>query len=173
MMTASSIGSITFDLTATIFGVPISGTHTMIGGVCGGGMAGLGPRALDYGMLFKKVVPSWFLSPAIAGSLCFTMIVIVSLATLNGAKARLSWRLFNLQCITGAVLALDTWFLLILIQKNGTPKGQKIVKPWQYVFLPIFFIVGFIASRVWMARIALTKKTLSEKFGFVAKLVTF
>lgn len=96
MMAASSLSSIIFDMTATVFGVPISGTHTMVGGVLGGGMSGLGPRALNYDMLLKKVVVSWFASPAIAGSLCFILIAVASLFTLNGFNAGLKWKLFNM-----------------------------------------------------------------------------
>jgi PiT family inorganic phosphate transporter len=120
-MVASSLASITFILVTTVFGIPISGTHAFVGGLLGAGMAALGPRALDHHMLVNRVVVSWFASPAVAAVICFIFIAIVSLMTLNGAKASLWWKLFNLQLVSGFTIAFITLMLMLLILKNNTP----------------------------------------------------
>jgi phosphate/sulfate permease len=41
------------------------------------------------------------------------------------------------------------------------------------VFLPIAFILGYLMSRVWMIHVAMRRKSLREKFVFLAKLCSF
>lgn len=114
IMFSVSLAAFGFIMFASIFGMPISGTHTIVGALIGAGLAGLGGSAIDYAYM-RRVILSWFYSPAVTSSLCFVLIVLVSLLTLNSGGARLKWRLFNTQLIAGFALAISTYMILILV----------------------------------------------------------
>jgi hypothetical protein len=56
--------------------------------------------------------------------------------------------------------AIATYMLLILVQKNYTPKGEPIVDLWQYGLMPVAFLIGFLASRYFMAHVSQPTKTI-------------
>lgn len=172
LMFSASAASFLFILMVSLFGMPISGTHTIVGSLIGAGIAGLGASAISYSYL-KKVVLSWFISPVVSGGLCFLFIVAVALTTLNGAGTSLKWRLFNAQLVTGMTFAIVCYLMLILVQKNYTAEGDNIVDPWQYWFLPAGFILGFLLSRLFMAHASKPEASTLEKLGFMCKLATF
>lgn len=128
-MFSVSLASFLFIISSSVFGMPISGTHTVVGALIGAGIAGLGASAIsaDY---MKRVVISWFVSPAVSSTLCAILISLVSLTTLNGGGASLKWRLFNLQVISGFTFAIMLYMLLILVQKNYTGADEPIIDTW-------------------------------------------
>jgi len=69
-------------MTSCFFGVPISGTHTVIGALLGAGIQATGAETLAWYKLIK-IVFSWFLSPAIACLIGFTIMVIVTTLVQN------------------------------------------------------------------------------------------
>jgi len=172
LMFAASASSFFFILCVSIFGMPISGTHTIVGSLMGAGIAGLGASAISYSYM-KKVVLSWFVSPIVAGSLCFLFILIVSVMNLNGAGASLKWRLFNIQLVTGGTFLIMVYLTLILVQKNYTADGDNIVAPWQYWLLPIGFAFGFLGCRLFMAHAVNPETSLGTKLGFMFSCYTF
>jgi phosphate/sulfate permease len=129
IMFSVSLASFLFIISSSVFGMPISGTHTVVGALIGAGIAGLGASAIsaDY---MKRVVISWFVSPAVSSTLCAILISLVSLTTLNGGGASLKWRLFNLQVISGFTFAIMLYMLLILVQKNYTSADEPIIDTW-------------------------------------------
>ena len=132
--------------------MPISGTHTVVGGLIGAGIAALGASAISPAYL-QRVVISWFVSPAVSSTLCAFLIIIVSLTTLNGAGASLKWRLFNLQIVAGFTFAIMTYMILILVQKNYTAADEPIIDTWQYGLFPGSFVLGWLATRFFMAHL--------------------
>lgn len=150
LMFVVSLASFLFIIVASVFGMPISGTHTVIGALIGAGVSALGRNAISYSYI-TRIVVSWFVSPVLAAALCFVFILLVSVLTLNGAKASLRWRLFNLQLVTGAVFTLMLYMILILVQKNIKAKNEPLIDDWQYGLLPVSFVVGWLACRFFMA----------------------
>jgi PiT family inorganic phosphate transporter len=68
-----------FILTSSLFGMPISGTHTVIGALLGAGLVVTGADGLNWSQMIK-IVASWFISPVTAGLLSFlTMMVVLAL----------------------------------------------------------------------------------------------
>lgn len=57
-------------LLASRMGWPVSTTHTIIGAIIGFGCITIGPQAVDWGEV-KKIVGSWFITPAIAGVIAY------------------------------------------------------------------------------------------------------
>ncbi|KAG2223335.1 hypothetical protein INT45_008992 [Circinella minor] len=83
-MMCALIGSSTWVLTATRFGWPVSTTHSIIGAICGFGIAGFGGSAVDWtwdGII--QIVVSWFLSPALAGIIAAIIYTITKYAVLR------------------------------------------------------------------------------------------
>jgi len=171
-MFSVSLAAFSFIMFASIFGMPISGTHSIVGALIGAGIAGLGGSAIDYTYM-RKVILSWFVSPAVSSSMCFIFIILVSITTLNSSGASLKWRLFNLQVVTGLTFGIAVYMLLILVQKNYTPKGEPIIDLWQYGLMPGAFLIGFLASRYFMAHVCLPAKSFGEKFIFSIKFCAY
>ncbi|KAI8138499.1 phosphate transporter [Fennellomyces sp. T-0311] len=83
-MMCALIGSATWVLTATRFGLPVSTTHSIIGAICGFGIAGFGGGAVDWswnGII--QIVVSWFLSPVLAGAIAAIIYMITKYAVLR------------------------------------------------------------------------------------------
>jgi phosphate/sulfate permease len=113
-MLSVGIASFLFILTSSFFGVPISGTHTVVGALIGAGIAGLGSKEISWKQL-QRIVLSWFVSPILSSFLCFCLMILVAVTTLNGVGMSLKPRLFNLTFISGTVFCLITYMVIILI----------------------------------------------------------
>jgi hypothetical protein len=44
-----------------------------------------------------------------------------------------------------------TYMVLILVQKNYVLPGEPIIDQWQYSLFPLAFVIGFLASRYFIA----------------------
>jgi inorganic phosphate transporter, PiT family len=173
IMFAEVTASFVFKFTAARLGYPVSATHDFIGSLLGAGMAGLGPKAINARMMLTKVIPAWFISPALAAAICFVLINIVCLTTLNGAKASLRWRLFNMQCIMGGVFSLITYMLILIINKNAVKPGHHVWEHWMWAVIVGVFVFGFTVCRSWMAHVTMKEKPWLHRLGFVAKIGAF
>jgi PiT family inorganic phosphate transporter len=83
MMLAVCIASFSFILISSLFGMPISGTHTVIGGLVGAGMAGMTAAAVNWNK-FGMTVLSWFVSPILASTLAALLFIVICAFTLGG-----------------------------------------------------------------------------------------
>lgn len=113
-MLGASISSFIFIMGSSVFGMPISGTHSVVGALIGAGMVGSGPDSINYRMLIK-IVASWFVSPLLSMSLCFVVLVLATTLTFNGAKLALGTKVLMLSLIYAAVLALINFMFLQLV----------------------------------------------------------
>lgn len=63
--------------------------------------------------------------------------------------------------IAGLSIALIVYMIELLINRNlNHPKGTPVIPHWEYCFVPIAFVIGFIFSRCWMIHITMKDKTL-------------
>ena len=53
------------------------------------------------------------------------------------------------------------------------PAGEPIIDSWQYSLFPFAFLVGFLASRFFMAFVCMPDSSVFSKFAFMFKIVTF
>ena len=73
-MTCALISSSLYLTVATRFGMPVSTTHSIIGGVIGVGIAALGTSGVNWGWNgVSQVFAAWAIAPGIAG--CFAAII--------------------------------------------------------------------------------------------------
>jgi len=69
IMVCALIGSSTFMTAATRLGMPISTTHSIMGGVLGAGIAAVGASGVNWGWKgVAQVFAAWAIAPGIAGA---------------------------------------------------------------------------------------------------------
>jgi inorganic phosphate transporter, PiT family len=83
MMLGVSLASFMFIMTSSLFSMPISGTHTVVGAVIGAGIVGAGSNQVGWAYMIN-VVLSWIISPLLTMCLSFLNLWAVSYLTLGG-----------------------------------------------------------------------------------------
>lgn len=85
MMLGASISSFIFIMVSSVFGMPISGTHTVVGALIGSGIAAVGASQINWGKL-GIIVASWFIAPIVAIIFSGLLYLAVARLTLDHAK---------------------------------------------------------------------------------------
>ncbi|HSR40690.1 MAG TPA: inorganic phosphate transporter [Longimicrobiales bacterium] len=75
-MTAALLGAAIWLQAATLVGLPVSTTHSIVGAVVGFGLVSVGVSGIDWTTL-GSIVASWVVSPALGGILGFLAFVVV------------------------------------------------------------------------------------------------
>lgn len=115
MMFSVCLSSFLFILTSSLFGMPISGTHTVVGALLGAGLVITGVDGLNWNQMLK-IVASWFISPAMAGILSFgTMMLVLSL-TFNTKSVSFQMRLLMQKLITAVCFMIIGFIMDDLLQ---------------------------------------------------------
>ena len=101
--------------TATKYGLPVSTTHSIVGGILGIGLY-VAPEHVDWGVV-TKIVMSWVASPLLGGILAFTTFNIVKKVIMDVENPVERSR------IMAPILALPTFFVLGLALQYKAMKG--------------------------------------------------
>ena len=153
MIIGGLAGAITWSTLCTYFGLPISNSHSLIGGIMGAGIAGLGFEKLVYDGL-TKVFAGIVIAP-IGGmifGIALTGIIITLLARRKPAIVNKTFG--RLQIISSA------WFALT----HGANDGQKTMG----IIVLILFSAGMIPELempLWVIFAAATAMGLGTFFG--------
>ncbi len=148
---------------ATIVGAPVSTTHSIVGGVLGGGIAAAGLSVVDWAVM-AKIAASWVISPLIGA--------VIAAAFLAFIKAAIVYR-------GDRIAAAKTW-VPVLVAVMGAAfsaylmlKGLKRV--WEAddatliaVSAAAFFMIYFIVRPM----VAVAAKTMKNTREDVGKLFT-
>ena len=113
MMLATSIASFIFIMASSFFGVPISGTHTVVGALIGSGLATAGADNIHWDKL-GLITASWFLAPILSAILCGAFFVAVCALTLD-ARSHFKTRLMWLTMFTAIAFVLICVMMIKLI----------------------------------------------------------
>ena len=89
------IASSTWVIFASKFGWPVSTTHSIVGAVCGAGIAGLLPLNIVFGFNsvvwgwngMGKIIASWFISPILAGIVASGVFLFTRTIVLNNKES--------------------------------------------------------------------------------------
>lgn len=119
MMLGTSIASFVFIMASSVFGMPISGTHTVVGALIGSGLATLGAESINWGKL-GIIASSWVVAPILSIALCGLFFVIVCSFTLNSARNSFKARLLWLTLISGIAFMLISVMIIKLIQEKDS-----------------------------------------------------
>ena len=153
MIVGGLIGAITWSSLCTYFGLPISNSHSLVGGVIGAGIAGLGYEQLVYGGL-TKIFAGIVISPI--GGIIFGLVITGVIITVfaNKKPAIVNKTFGRLQIISSA------WFALT----HGANDGQKTMG----IIVLILFSAGLIPELempLWVIFAAATAMGLGTFFG--------
>lgn len=84
VMVCALVGSSTFISIATKLGMPVSTTHSIIGGVLGAGIAAVGTGGVNWGWKgVSQVFAAWAIAPAIAGGFAAVLFIVTKYGVLK------------------------------------------------------------------------------------------
>ena len=148
---------------ATYVGAPVSTTHSIVGGVLGGGIAAAGFAIVDWSVM-GKIAASWVISPALGA--------LIAAAFLTLIKAAIVYR-------EDRIAAAKTW-VPILVAIMGAAfsaylmmKGLK--KVWTADVATVMVVVGaafFLIYFIVRPMIAVASKTMANTREDIGKLFT-
>ncbi|MFB5631218.1 MAG: anion permease [Nitrosopumilaceae archaeon] len=146
-------GAITWSTVCTVFGLPISNSHSLIGGIIGAGIAGLGFEKLVFDGL-TKVFAGIVIAPI--GGIIFGLLITSLIITVfaRHRSAQVNHAFGKLQIISSA------WFALT----HGANDGQKTMG----IIVLILFSAGMIPEiemPIWVIFAAATAMGLGTFFG--------
>ena len=142
---------------STVFALPISTTHSIVGGMAGFGIVAVGWSAVNWGkMLF--IVASWFLSPLLGGLMAFAMFKFISWAILHRNKP------FEAAKKVGPVLIGLTFFIVMLMFFRKAMHMDRLQGPvlWSGLIGLATAIIAFLVLR--------RRKADKDEFGSVENI---
>ena len=166
MMLAVSIASFCFIMASSIFGMPISGTHTVISALVGAGLVGCGASNIAW-LQVVKIISSWVISPLLSSMMCLLLIMICCATTLGGYNFSLKARLLSLSLITAFSFALTNFMSITLFQVIDT------IDPNEYWSIPCSFLLGILVSRAILFNLLLRESSICGTFCKVLKFWDF
>lgn len=114
---AALLGSSIWILLATIWGMPVSTTHSIVGGMAGFGIASIGLDAINWGRMMSIFV-SWILSPIAGWLLAYVVFKLISYAILRRPNPSTAMKKAT------PVIIFTTFFIISLLFMLKTLKMQ-------------------------------------------------
>ena len=152
MMFSVCLASFGFIMTSSFSGMPISGTHTVVGSLLGAGIVGTGVENLNWKKL-GQIILSWFLSPALSAFITFILMMLISKFTMNTSTLSFRARILWLQILSAFCFVIIAMLLLRLtgLEDEMTPddlkEGELLV--WNIgFFYALPFYIGMAAVRI-------------------------
>ncbi|KAA8576835.1 hypothetical protein MFRU_014g00780 [Monilinia fructicola] len=125
-MTCALVSSSLYLTLATKLGLPVSTTHSIIGGVIGVGIAAIGTDGINWGWNgVSQVFAAWVIAPGIAGSFAAILFLITKYGIMtrkNPVRAALISIPFYFGITTGLLTMLIVW--------KGAASASATVKTW-------------------------------------------
>jgi PiT family inorganic phosphate transporter len=124
---------------ATAFELPVSTTHSIVGGMAGFGIASAGFSAINWGKMFF-IVASWFVSPFLGGILAFFLFRYISASILRKRRPFAAAKRVAPLLIGATLLIVSLMFFVKALHYEG---GYFVPLSMS---LNIAFVVGIISS---------------------------
>ena len=128
---AGLAGAITWDLLTWYYGLPVSSSHALIGGLIGAGLTAAGPRALVWSGINKTLL-FIVLSPVIGMLLGFALMLAVLWIFRSAIPARIDRLFRRLQLVSSALVSLG----------HGTNDAQKTMG----IIAALLFANGYLGK---------------------------
>ena len=152
MMLAVSIASFFFIMASSVFGMPISGTHTVISALVGAGIVSCGASNIAW-LEVVDIVLSWIISPILTAAVTLVLLMLCCAATMGGFQFSLKTRLLNLSLLTGFSFALTNFMSITLFQALDN------IDPKEYLSLPCSFLLGVLVCRAILLALLMEQRT--------------
>lgn len=171
MMFSVSLASWIFIMTSSFSGMPISGTHSVVGALLGAGIVTTNVDDLNWKKL-GWILFYWVVSPLTSAAIAYVLMLYVSWLTLDTQKMKYWNRLFWLQTIQVICLMAFAFVFKELIYKS---QNLSAGVEDNLLTLGIAFIGSFIVSRLMMLSVLLYnskfKASKCTKCGFFLQAV--
>ncbi|KAM3162328.1 Phosphate transporter [Lachancea thermotolerans] len=119
-MTCALVGSSCWLTIATSIGLPVSTTHSIVGGTLGAGIAASGAGGVVWGWDgVAQIIASWFIAPVLAGLIAAIIFTISRICVLE-VKA-LEKSIKNALLLVGLLVFVTFSILTMLIVWKGSP----------------------------------------------------
>lgn len=119
-MACALVGSATWLSIATSIGMPVSSTHSIVGGTIGAGIAAGGAKGVQWGWGgVSQIIASWFIAPILAGCLV-TIIFLISKFLVLDVKP-IEKAIKNALLLVGFLVFATFSVLTMLIVWKGSP----------------------------------------------------
>ncbi|GAN06995.1 solute carrier family 20 [Mucor ambiguus] len=136
-MTCAIIGSSVWVLFATRNGWPVSTTHSIVGAICGVGIAAFGGSSITWGWSgLGQIITSWFLSPVFAGAVAAIIYSITKYGILR-QKDSVKWAVRLIPVYFFFTTTIEAFYLIY----KGAP-GTQAAKMHVGVIVAIAFGIG-------------------------------
>jgi len=112
-MTASLLAAALWLNTATYIGAPVSTTHSIVGGVMGGGIAAAGTSIVSWGTV-GKIAASWVISPILGG-----VIAAIFLLTIKKSMIYQKFKTEAAQKMVPIYIAIMSWAFITYLLLKG------------------------------------------------------
>ncbi len=147
---------------ATMAGLPVSTTHSIVGAVIGFALIAIGPTAVDWGTV-GQIVASWVISPALGGIIAAAMFLIILHGILQKDDPIVATRRLGPHLVALVV------FLLVLSFIYKALKNVVKDPHWGMVLgsAALLALLAFLLARLWLSPIRARE---DKPFNFVEKV---
>lgn len=119
-MSCALVGSATWLTIATSIGMPVSTTHSIVGGTIGAGIAASGASGVVWGWAgVAQIIASWFIAPVLAGAIAAVIFLISKYCVLEIKSIQRSIK--NALLLVGLLVFATFSILTMLIVWKGSP----------------------------------------------------
>ncbi|WP_041083348.1 inorganic phosphate transporter [Thermotoga profunda] len=138
---AALISSSIWILVATIWGMPVSTTHSIVGSMAGFGIAAVGWNAVNWKVMIS-IISSWILSPLAGGVLAYSVFKLISIFILRRSSPAKAVKK------AGPVIIWITFFVIVYLLGIKTLKIGQSNSVWLAVFIAsIAAFTGYLLLR--------------------------
>ncbi|MGU9962126.1 MAG: inorganic phosphate transporter [Candidatus Puniceispirillales bacterium WSBS_2018_MAG_OTU23] len=142
---------------ATMLNAPVSTTHSIVGGVLGGGIAAAGFSVVNWATM-SKIAASWIISPMFGGIVAALLLFFIKRKIFN-VPDRLSGARRWVPILIGLMGAAFTAYMSI----KGLKKIMRIEAIDVVIFSVIAFFLAWFLSRPYIARCVAQLPSASKK----------
>lgn len=154
-----------FVMYSSYAGMPVSGTHAVIGSLLGGGIIIKGFSSLNWAKM-GWIVLSWFISPTFAALIAYLLMIYVATFTMQTKAFYFRSRIMFLQIVGGFCFLMMFYLGDKILNKHEkivdeeTYKVIDVIPPNRWgmseagyfaTYLPLGFFVGVLVARIIMA----------------------
>ncbi|KAM7292424.1 sodium-dependent phosphate transporter 1-B isoform X1 [Ixodes scapularis] len=153
---AALAGSAIWNILATAFSLPISGTHSIIGAVVGFSLVARGLQGIHWWEL-GKIVLSWFISPVLSGIISVVLYLLIQFLILRKEKP-LEPGLRSLPFFYGFTLFVNVFSVV----HDGPQMLKFDLIPWWGALIVAVSVAAISAIVVWFVVVPRLRKTIER-----------
>ena len=142
IMIAVGMASFIFVIASSVFGMPVSGTHAVVGALVGAGLASVGADDVNWEKL-GIICASWVVAPVCAIILSSIFFISVCKTTQSPDKWQFAARLLWMCLFIAVAFALITYMIIALVKD----KGEKM-NTWELSLLCASPVIGVLIVRI-------------------------